>query len=227
MAEPEAMIARPYAAARRTLSIGEKLLEVNWGLVMLITMIACVGFAMLYSVAGGHFEPWASAQIMRFIVGLVVLIAVACIDIRIWMDLAYPAYALSLLLLVATTIAGHVGGLGAQRWIELGPLAAPAFRTDEDLAGSCARALSARAQRRGGVRAAQALHSACDDRRAGRARADAAQSRHGHDPGRRRRLAAVPRRAQLVVDRARPRPASWPRCRSPGSFCTTTRSSAS
>jgi rod shape determining protein RodA len=116
------MIARPYAAARRTLSIGEKLLEVNWGLVMLITMIACVGFAMLYSVAGGHFEPWANAQILRFLVGLVVLIAVACIDIRIWMDLAYPAYALSLLLLVATTVAGHVGGLGAQRWIELGPL---------------------------------------------------------------------------------------------------------
>ena len=116
------MTSRPYAAARRTLSIAEKLFEINWGLVMLITVIACVGFAMLYSVAGGHFEPWAGAQIVRFIIGLGLLVAVACIDIRIWMDLAYPAYIVALLLLVATTIAGHVGGLGAQRWIELGPL---------------------------------------------------------------------------------------------------------
>ena len=37
------------------------------------------------------------------------------------MGLAYPAYFLSLLLLVAVAVAGHVG-LGAQRWIELGPL---------------------------------------------------------------------------------------------------------
>jgi rod shape determining protein RodA len=37
------------------------------------------------------------------------------------MGLAYPAYALSLVLLVAVEVAGRVG-LGAQRWIELGPL---------------------------------------------------------------------------------------------------------
>ena len=43
------------------------------------------------------------------------------IDIRVWMSLAYPAYGLALLLLVAVDVAGHVG-LGAQRWIMLGPL---------------------------------------------------------------------------------------------------------
>ncbi|MBU6443584.1 MAG: rod shape-determining protein RodA [Alphaproteobacteria bacterium] len=116
------MNTRHYAAARRTRSIGEKLFEVNWGLVMLIALIASVGFAMLYSVAGGHFEPWASKQIVRFVIGLVLLVVIACVDIRLWMELAYPAYGLSLLLLIATTIAGKVGGLGAQRWIELGPL---------------------------------------------------------------------------------------------------------
>ncbi|HEY4943407.1 MAG TPA: rod shape-determining protein RodA [Rhizomicrobium sp.] len=115
------MTTRPYAAARRTLSISDKLFEVNWGLVLLITIIACVGFAMLYSVAGGSFSPWASPQILRFMAGFAVLVVVACIDIRIWMSLAYPAYALSLLLLIAVVIAGHVG-LGAQRWITLGPL---------------------------------------------------------------------------------------------------------
>jgi rod shape determining protein RodA len=115
------MSSRPYAAARRTLSIGEKLLEINWGLVVLITLVACVGFAMQYSVAGGRFQPWAAPQMERFAVGLVILVAIALVDIRIWMSLAYPAYGAALLLLVATTVVGHLGN-GAQRWIALGPL---------------------------------------------------------------------------------------------------------
>ena len=113
------MITRPYAAAKNRLSIGDKMMDVNWGLVLLIALLASAGFAMLYSVAGGHFSPWATPQIIRFIVGCFILVAVAMIDIRIWMSLAYPAYALALLLLVAVEVAGH-SGLGAQRWINLG-----------------------------------------------------------------------------------------------------------
>jgi rod shape determining protein RodA len=113
------MALRPYAAAKRTLPFADKLMEVNWGLVLLITLLACAGFATLYSVAGGHFHPWALPQIERFLVGLIVMVAVAVIDIRMWMSLAYPAYGLALLLLVAVDVAGHVG-LGAQRWINIG-----------------------------------------------------------------------------------------------------------
>ena len=113
------MITRPYVAAKNRLSIGDKMMDVNWGLVLLIALLASAGFAMLYSVAGGHFSPWATPQIIRFIAGCFILVAVAMIDIRIWMSLAYPAYALALLLLVAVVVAGH-SGLGAQRWINLG-----------------------------------------------------------------------------------------------------------
>ena len=116
------MTTRSYAAARRTLSVSDKLLDVNWGLVLLITIIACAGFAMLYSVAGGSFHPWALPQMIRFIIGLALLITIAMVDIRVWMGLAYPLYGAALLLLLATTIMGKVGGLGAQRWLELGPL---------------------------------------------------------------------------------------------------------
>ena len=115
------MAIRAYAAAKRTLSFADKLMDVNWGLVLLITVIACAGFAMLYSVADGHFNPWAMPQIERFVLGFFILVAVALIDVRVWMSLAYPAYGLALLLLVAVVVAGHVG-LGAQRWITLGPL---------------------------------------------------------------------------------------------------------
>lgn len=115
------MISRPYAAAKRTLGLADKLLEVNWGLVLLITIIATGGIAMLYSVAGGHFHPWALSQLSKFIVGLFILAIAATIDVRVWMSLAYPAYAVALLLLVAVDVAGHEG-LGAQRWISLGPI---------------------------------------------------------------------------------------------------------
>jgi rod shape determining protein RodA len=115
------MTTRPYAAARRTLTVADKLFEVNWGLVLLISIVACIGFSMLYSVAGGSFSPWAWQQMWRFAVGFVILVAVAMVDIRTWLSLAYPAYGASLLLLIVVVIAGHVGK-GAERWITLGPL---------------------------------------------------------------------------------------------------------
>ena len=82
------MALRAYAAAKRTLSVVDKLMEVNWGLVLLIAMIGCAGIAMLYSVAGGHFQPWALKQMGHFTLGLVVLLAAAMIDVRVWMSLA-------------------------------------------------------------------------------------------------------------------------------------------
>jgi rod shape determining protein RodA len=115
------MALRPYAAAKRTLSVVDKLAEVNWGLVLLIFLIGTAGIAMLYSVAGGYLQPWALRQMAHFTLGLIVLLAAAVIDVRVWMSLAYPAYAVALLLLVAVDVVGHVG-LGAQRWISLGPL---------------------------------------------------------------------------------------------------------
>ena len=115
------MSSRPYAAQRRALSLGEKLLEINWGLVLLITVIACFGFAMMYSVAGGRLSPWAWPQILRFAIGLALLVGIAMVDIRVWMSLAYPLYGVAFVLLVVVEVAGH-SGLGAQRWLELGPL---------------------------------------------------------------------------------------------------------
>ena len=115
------MALRPYAAAKRTLSVPDKLGEMNWGLVLMISMLAIAGIAMLYSVAGAQFHPWALRQIGHFILGFIVLVAAAMVDIRVWMSLAYPAYGVALALLIAVDIFGHVG-LGAQRWISIGPL---------------------------------------------------------------------------------------------------------
>jgi len=115
------MTTRPYAAARRTLSAADKLYEVNWGLVLLISIVAFIGLAMLYSVAGGSIHPWALSQSWKVAIGLMILVVAAMVDIRTWLSLAYPLYAASLLMLIAVVIAGHVGK-GAERWVTLGPL---------------------------------------------------------------------------------------------------------
>src|SRR5204863_4550780 len=68
-----------YITARRGAGWIEKLLQVHWPLVLLIGVIASIGFAMQYSMAGGHLYPWAAPQMMRFAVGLVLLFAVALV----------------------------------------------------------------------------------------------------------------------------------------------------
>lgn len=100
-------------------TIFQKLQNLGWGLVFLITLLACVGFAALYSAAGGDFDPWASKQITRFLVGLFGLIIVALIDVKIWYRLTYPIFIVGFILLIIVEIMGHTG-MGAQRWINLG-----------------------------------------------------------------------------------------------------------
>jgi rod shape determining protein RodA len=104
---------------RRDLTLGAKLLMVNWGLVFLVTLIASIGFAMLYSSAGGSWSPWAGKQVLRFIAGCIVMLGVALVDIRFWARWAYPIYAVTLVGLVAVEVMGSIG-MGAQRWIDLG-----------------------------------------------------------------------------------------------------------
>ena len=97
----------------------EKLAEFNWGFLLLLTLIASIGIAMLYSVAEGSFTPWAMRQAGRFAAGVCIMIVVAMVDLRLWMRLAYPLYAFALVMLIAVEIIGFVG-MGAQRWLDLG-----------------------------------------------------------------------------------------------------------
>ncbi|MCH2093726.1 MAG: rod shape-determining protein RodA [Rhodobacteraceae bacterium] len=96
-----------------------KILFLNWPLVILLTAVSSVGFLMLYSVAGGSFEPWADTQMKRFAMGLCAMFIVAMIPIWFWRNMAVVAYAGSILLLLAVEFFG-VTGMGAQRWIDLG-----------------------------------------------------------------------------------------------------------
>ena len=101
--------------------IWDRIQSMNFGLILLVCVIACIGFASLYSAAGGNFDPWASRQMMRFVFALVVLVVAALIDVRWWYRLAWPYYAVCLVMLGAVEVMGRIG-MGAQRWIDLGPI---------------------------------------------------------------------------------------------------------
>lgn len=103
------------------LSLFRKLLLMNWGLIAIVLAIAAIGVAILYSAAGGQWNPWASRQVARLGVGLVVMVAVALVDVRLWLRYAYLIFGLALGLLIVVDVMGRVGG-GAQRWIDFGVL---------------------------------------------------------------------------------------------------------
>lgn len=99
--------------------LGEKLWQINWTMVFLISAVAVIGFGMLYSAAKGSFDPWANRQMTRFALGALMMFVIALTDIRIWMRYAYLIYAIGISLLGAVEIAGVVG-MGAQRWLDFG-----------------------------------------------------------------------------------------------------------
>lgn len=101
------------------LNIWAKLKQVNWGLLLIITAIACIGFTALYSAGGGDLDRWALKQMVRFVVGMGMLLVIAMIDIRFIYRMAYPVYAVVFVLLIIVEVMGHIG-MGAQRWINLG-----------------------------------------------------------------------------------------------------------
>lgn len=109
----------PMGNKQKKVSLSEKLLQLNWSLVLLVTAVASIGFAMLYSAAHGSADPWMNAQIKRFALGIVGMLILALIDLRYYMRFAYAFYAVAFVLLVYVEFLGEIG-MGAQRWINLG-----------------------------------------------------------------------------------------------------------
>lgn len=108
-----------FRFSRSEMTLREKLWYVSWSFVLLITVVCSVGFLTLYSAANGSIDPWASRQMLRFMVGMAVMLSVSMVDIRWWMRWSYVLYGIALVLLVAVEMHGSIG-MGAQRWIDLG-----------------------------------------------------------------------------------------------------------
>jgi len=88
-------------------------------LVLSVIALACVGFAALYSAASRDWDRGAHQQAIRFAIGFVGMLVVACLDLKWIFRLAYPFWFFCIVLLLIVEISGVIG-MGAQRWISLG-----------------------------------------------------------------------------------------------------------
>ncbi len=97
------------------------LAEINWFIVIVVTLIAAIGFAMMVSAAGGEFYPWAYQQMIRFAFAFALMLVLALVPMRLLMEYAYLAYIACVVVLIGVDIIGHTG-MGAKRWLSLGGL---------------------------------------------------------------------------------------------------------
>jgi rod shape determining protein RodA len=99
----------------------QPLARLPWRLLFLIAGIATIGLLTLYSAAGGSMRPWALKQ--AIIIGgfLVIAIAMSWTRESTIKQVAFPLYAVVLLMLVLVEMLGFVGK-GAQRWLDIGPI---------------------------------------------------------------------------------------------------------
>ncbi|MEO6298904.1 MAG: rod shape-determining protein RodA [Paracoccaceae bacterium] len=96
-----------------------KVFYVNWGLYLLITAAAAIGWLMLYSISGGNMQTWAEPQMKRYAAGFVLALCVTFTPIWFWRSMSAAAYIGTFILLLVVQFFGTVG-MGAQRWIDLG-----------------------------------------------------------------------------------------------------------
>jgi rod shape determining protein RodA len=97
----------------------QRLMDLPWAIILLIVAIGSFGLVILYSAAGGSVDPWAANQGLKFGLFLVMMLVLSQINLRFWLQIAYPLYAVVLVALVGVEVLGAVSG-GSQRWLDLG-----------------------------------------------------------------------------------------------------------
>lgn len=90
-----------------------------WQVIVPLTLLVLFGGAVLYSAAGGHFQPWALMHVARFGIFLIMALLIARVPERWFRAAALPGYGILCVLLVLVELIGGIGG-GSQRWLNLG-----------------------------------------------------------------------------------------------------------
>ncbi len=98
--------------------------NIPWGLVGLVVVIALFGLSAVYSAtytASGP-SPLFTKQFLWMSIGVIVMFLMLLPDYHTVGRYAYVLYAVSLVLLVLVMVIGRAG-MGAQRWLAIGPFA--------------------------------------------------------------------------------------------------------
>lgn len=93
--------------------------DLPWRVMLPLIALVCFGSTVLYSAAGGSFQPWALMHIARFAVFLSMALVMSRLPRDLFKLAAMPVYAMLVVLLVLVELIGGIGG-GSQRWLNLG-----------------------------------------------------------------------------------------------------------
>lgn len=95
-----------------------------WGMIALIAGITCIGLAAVYSATftSRGPSPLFTKQLIWVSLGFITLFFALIVDYHTIGRFAYVLYACSLLLLLLVMVFGRTG-MGAQRWLAIGPFA--------------------------------------------------------------------------------------------------------
>lgn len=100
-------------------SLLRRAMQLNGRVIGLTLGLCLIGFVMLYSAAGGSFDPWLAPQLLRFIPGFMLMLFIAIMP-QSWLTRgAYPFYLFCILLLLWVEVSGDTN-MGAQRWVGVG-----------------------------------------------------------------------------------------------------------
>lgn len=92
-----------------------------WQMLIPLFLLVAFGAAVLFSAAGGNFQPFASSHLMRFGIFMVMASIMVLFSREFVKFMAYPAFGIVLVMLLGVELVGAMGG-GSQRWLEFGPL---------------------------------------------------------------------------------------------------------
>jgi rod shape determining protein RodA len=97
----------------------KKFFKLPISLIILINIIAYIGFIVLYSASNLNIYPWAYKQIIIFSIFFPLSILISLLNIKIIFRYAYIFYFTILILLFSIELFGYVA-MGAKRWLNLG-----------------------------------------------------------------------------------------------------------
>ena len=96
----------------------KSLYDFNWIYFFIILIIFWIGEINLYSAAGGSLDPWASNQLIRFLIFLPLFFLIIMLEPKFIFNFAEIFLILIFIGLIITLIFGFTG-MGATRWIRI------------------------------------------------------------------------------------------------------------
>ena len=96
----------------------KSLLNLNWIYFFILLIIFWIGEINLYSAAGGSFDPWASSQLIRFLIFLPLFFGIIILEPKFIFNFA-EIFLIIIFIGLITTLAFGYTGMGATRWIRI------------------------------------------------------------------------------------------------------------